>query len=95
VAGLGGAARRLGEEHALLLLHVAGDDVMQEEESLRVHRDEDVVLELGDEGADHGGAGVVRSRRSFPLDVVCLPGLDASHFVTAGLLLVVEYKLDY
>ena len=76
MAGLGGSAtassRPLGGEHPLLLLHVAADDVMQEEECLGVHRDEDVILELGDEGADHGGAGVVGCRRSLPLDVICL-----------------------
>jgi hypothetical protein len=32
-----------------------------------------VILELGDEGADHGGAGVVGCRRSLPLDVIRLP----------------------
>jgi hypothetical protein len=77
MAGLGGSAtassRPLGGEHPLLLLHVAADDVMQEEECLGVHRDEDVILELGDEGANHGGAGVVGCRRSLPLDVIRLP----------------------
>jgi hypothetical protein len=77
VACLGGAAtasrRPLGGEHPLLLLHIAADDVMQEEECLGVHRDEDVILELCDEGADHGGAGVVGCRRSLALDVIRLP----------------------
>jgi hypothetical protein len=76
MAGLGGSAaasRPLGGEHPLLLLHVAADDVMQEEECLGVHRDEDVILELGDEGADHGGAGVVGCRRSLALDMIRLP----------------------
>jgi hypothetical protein len=76
MAGLGGAttaSRPLGGEHPLLLLHVAADDVMQEEEGLGVHRHKDVILELGDEGADHGGARVVGCRRSLPLDVICLP----------------------
>jgi hypothetical protein len=77
MAGLGGSAttasRPLGGEHPLLLLHIAADDVMQEEECLGVNRDEDVILELGDEGADHGGAGVVGCRRSLTLDVICLP----------------------
>ena len=39
--------------HALFLLDVRGDEIMQEEESLSVHRDEDVVLELRDETANH------------------------------------------
>ena len=59
-------------EHPLLLLHIAADQVVEEEEGLRVHGHKDVVLELGDKGADHGGPRVLGGGRPLTLDVVGL-----------------------
>ena len=69
---LRGGGGGLSGENPLLLLHIAGDEVVEEEEGLRVHCHKDVVLKLGDEGAYHHRPGVLGSRQPLTLDVIGL-----------------------
>ena len=68
-----GSCAGLAGDELLLLLDVGGNQVVEKEESLGIHRDKDVIFKIRDKTAVHmRHTSVIHTRRSLSLNVIRL-----------------------